>query len=98
MTLKSVVLPAPFGPITLTISPLFTVRSRSWRTVRPPNASVTPLSSSIRRFRQPAPARQHAVNAARPRGRRDCVDGEAQTGRRGDDDREPPPAPAAPAP
>ena len=41
--LKSVVLPAPFGPITLTISPWATCRSRSETTLRPPNASETPL-------------------------------------------------------
>src|SRR5438309_2534424 len=44
--LKSVVLPAPFGPITLTISPSSTPRSRSDTTASPPNESETPRSSS----------------------------------------------------
>src|SRR6266508_3863617 len=47
--LKSVVLPAPFGPITLTISPSFTWRSSSDTTFRPPKASDTSRNSS-RRF------------------------------------------------
>src|SRR5215210_8851343 len=47
--LKTVVLPAPFGPITLTISPSSTCRSRPSTTRRPPNDFVTPRSSSRRR-------------------------------------------------
>src|SRR5438132_1371640 len=37
ITLKTVVLPAPFGPITLTISPSPTCSSRSDSASRPPN-------------------------------------------------------------
>jgi hypothetical protein len=39
--LKSVVLPAPFGPITLTISPSRTSRSSVLMHCRPPNALLT---------------------------------------------------------
>src|SRR3954447_5661635 len=46
MRLKTVVLPAPLGPITLTISPSPTCRSRSLTTWRPPKAFDTPRSSS----------------------------------------------------
>src|SRR5581483_114142 len=46
MRLNSVVLPAPFGPITLTISPSSTCRSSSSTHLRPPNAIDTPRSSS----------------------------------------------------
>ena len=45
--LNSVVLPAPFGPMTLTISPGMTTRSRSSITCRPPNDLLTPRNSSI---------------------------------------------------
>ena len=41
--LKSVVLPAPFGPISETISPSLTSMSRSETTRRPPNESETLL-------------------------------------------------------
>ena len=44
--LKSVVLPDPFGPMTLTSSPWLTGRSRFPMTLRPPNASETPRSAS----------------------------------------------------
>ncbi len=44
--LKSVVLPAPFGPITLTISPSSTCRSSASITCRPPNAFEMRFSSS----------------------------------------------------
>src|SRR5262245_35534853 len=44
--LNSVVLPAPFGPITLTISPSSTCRSSSETTRSPPKSIVTPRSSS----------------------------------------------------
>src|SRR5436305_12031216 len=44
--LKSVVWPAPFGPITLTISPSATSKSRPETQASPPNASDTPRSSS----------------------------------------------------
>src|SRR5215470_6175516 len=43
--LKRVVLPAPFGPITLTISFSSTWKSSSEITCRPPKAFETPLSS-----------------------------------------------------
>src|SRR3954469_23280262 len=45
--LNSVVLPAPFGPITETISPSFTRRSRPSTTFRPPKESETLLSSRM---------------------------------------------------
>ena len=44
--LKTVVLPAPFGPITLTISPSSTCRSSSLTTLSPPKAIDTFCSSS----------------------------------------------------
>src|SRR3954454_4152035 len=44
--LKSVVLPAPFGPITLTISRSSTSRSSSWIAYRPPKLFETARSSS----------------------------------------------------
>src|SRR3954453_2469750 len=53
--LKSVVLPAPFGPITLTISPSSTCRSSESTTRRPPKESETFVSSSSR-IRSPLPA------------------------------------------
>src|SRR6201995_2692264 len=53
--LKSVLLPAPFGPTTETISPSSTCRSRLSTTVSPPKRSDTPLSSSSG-IRNPLPA------------------------------------------
>src|SRR5512144_863912 len=43
----TVVLPAPFGPIRLTISPSRTSKERSLTACRPPKRFVTLLSSSI---------------------------------------------------
>src|SRR3954447_6332404 len=47
MRLKSVVLPAPLGPITLTISPSSTCRSSSEMTCRPPKSIDTLRSSRM---------------------------------------------------
>src|SRR5262245_16020221 len=44
--LKSVVLPAPFGPITATTSPAATVRLTSDRAASPPNATDTSASDN----------------------------------------------------
>src|SRR4051812_20661391 len=46
MTLNSVVLPAPLGPITPTTSPGATVSETSSRAIRPPKRTVTPATSS----------------------------------------------------
>ena len=46
MTLKSVVLPAPLGPITPTTSPGATASDTSSRAVNPPKRTVTPATSS----------------------------------------------------
>ena len=42
MQLKKVVLPAPFGPMTLTIAPWSTSKSSSLTAISPPNRLVTP--------------------------------------------------------
>src|SRR3954453_8247824 len=47
--LRQVVLPAPFGPIRLTISPASTLKVISDSADRPPNRFETPESSSIAR-------------------------------------------------
>src|SRR5262249_62339051 len=44
--LKTVVFPAPFGPMTLTISFSSTPKLRRWTTFRPPNAFAPSRSSS----------------------------------------------------
>jgi hypothetical protein len=41
MQLKKVVLPAPLGPMTLTIEPSSSVKSSALTAVRPPNRLVT---------------------------------------------------------
>ena len=46
MQLKSVVLPAPFGPIRPQIAPWATSKDTSWRAVTPPNRIVTPSTTS----------------------------------------------------
>jgi hypothetical protein len=46
MQLKSVVLPAPLGPIRDTISPSSRLMETSLRAFSPPKALVTPLTSS----------------------------------------------------
>src|SRR3954468_10167321 len=46
MQLKKVVLPAPLGPITLTIDFGSMVKSRLLTATRPPNFLVTPFASS----------------------------------------------------
>ena len=45
--LNTVDLPAPFGPISPTISPSRTSMSKSLTAFRPPNCLVSPLTSSI---------------------------------------------------
>src|SRR5690606_18907674 len=44
--LKTVVLPAPLGPIRATVSPSATVKPTSSSAVRPPNVTVSPATSS----------------------------------------------------
>jgi len=46
MTLKSVVFPAPFGPMTLTISPSPTLKLTSLSARKPPKERLTPSISS----------------------------------------------------
>ena len=46
MTLKSVVLPAPFGPMMPWMAPSATVRLTSSTALRPPKARTTPSSTS----------------------------------------------------
>ena len=46
MQLKSVVLPAPFGPIKPQIAPWATSKDTSWSAVTPPNRIVTPSTTS----------------------------------------------------
>ena len=46
MTLNSVDLPEPFGPITATTPPAGTVMSTAFSATRPPKRTVTPLTSS----------------------------------------------------
>ncbi len=55
---KSVVLPAPFGPMTPKISPDATSNETSVRAARPPKRFVTPRteSSALRRHGPPPPA------------------------------------------
>src|SRR4051812_40886264 len=48
MTLKNVVLPAPLGPMRLTIEPRSISRSTSWTASSPPNRFVTFWASRIR--------------------------------------------------
>src|SRR5664279_277709 len=45
MQLKRVDFPAPFGPMTLTISPSATEKSMSWFAASPPNHFETPFNS-----------------------------------------------------
>ena len=60
--LKTVVFPAPFGPIRLTISPSPTCRSRSVSTCRPPNES---LQSRRRGALEQLRRRSHDLHARR---------------------------------
>jgi hypothetical protein len=72
--LNSVVLPEPFGPITLTSSPAVTVRSIPSAAATPPNRFVSPsISSSGRAAAAPdfGVAQESSTAGARP-GRADC--------------------------
>src|ERR1043166_4251994 len=62
MMLKNVVLPAPFGPIRLTIDPLGIVKLMSWTATRPRKRLVTWVA--WRRSRSPWGAMVVAAGAA----------------------------------
>ena len=54
MTLKNVVLPAPLGPMRLTIEPSGMSKSTARTATRPPNRLVTPLAIRVARGRRVA--------------------------------------------
>src|SRR4051812_10485729 len=60
MTLKHVVLPAPFGPISPRISPLYRLKLTSLSATTPPNRSVT-WSTSSRTSRFSSDTRSHLL-------------------------------------
>src|SRR5215471_5189401 len=64
MRLKLVVLPAPFGPMSATVSPSFTEKLTSWTARRPPNRLLKPLmtsASAIERRLNRSAMRAHAA-------------------------------------
>ena len=62
---STVVLPAPFGPITLVISPGFATKLTSFAAVMPPKEIPMPLTTSSARAE--AAARNGFTSAAEPR-------------------------------
>src|ERR671923_242979 len=70
MTLKRVVFPAPFGPMTLTISPSPTTSSSRLMQVSPPKAMETPFTSRTGVIRSPPAAFRRAPAGGPPSARR----------------------------
>jgi hypothetical protein len=65
MQLKSVVLPAPFGPIRPQIAPRATSKETSRSAVTPPNRIVTPSTTNRAEVCESAPSARLAFASAR---------------------------------
>src|ERR1700732_4316862 len=66
MRLKLVVLPAPFGPISATVSFSFTVKLTSCTARRPPNRLLSPRMTSASAMAVPLRSRRFAADVALP--------------------------------
>src|ERR1700742_3067885 len=65
MRWKLVVLPAPLGPISATVSFSFTVKLTSWTARRPPNRLLRPRITSASVMEWPSRPRRFAAEALR---------------------------------